>query len=1453
MSSSVNVHSQIAAKLHAKAVQYERRWLGEEPVHQDFSVSQEDIADNTAFSRSVEKPEEELEIVSEEPNRLCGLGIWSDGQADELITSLQLRQSYGASVVFFHLSALLARQNLILSTSPLSDDASNHALDASFFSSNYTQWERGGGVEVPLSSSAATSPEALPKPTDEALSSLRRAQQELEAIKSSKLFSNVVVGVICGSQRYPPKSNVESTASGADAECPICGMKKRHSLSTWWSTPEGRERIQEELQLASFLSLGAVLVPPLHPSCVCVCDRNVVTSSPPSDVWVDPSCLAKAGFPSPDKEHRNSLMAEKRNASAEVPFVTPFSQESPHERMEAGYEDAGDAEDRYVSCMAADVLHTFIQGNSHTQVWVEVELGVVRDTSRSASSSSSSSSALGGSSLPPHARSTCDASDAPAGRESGTSSSPSPSPTPLSPLVPHSSSPLWDTTWRSRRLYHYVREALLYGYDPVHYDSFRPRDIGQIPARQAHSPFLSPNPMRHQYRAASVTAQEGRDCPPMRNETLSALRPFLRWPSSFIPKEEVEGEEEENGCLNVDRTKESRSVHQRMNGDGGPIPWSWLRVSSAWLGEPVAGFEVLPSIFFPLAVAPRASAKHASSSSSTPPTSRFFCSSSSSAIPILSIGASKKPAQPSHHPEDKLEEEDTFVRDVEGLHRDFPPSAQLWGRSLPAYLSPLHFVAELLRRGAIPVLTTRPLSSAVGCRDENEAEDVSPPHPYGGCGNGGGGGDCGAPLRPPPPPVLLPSYFFPSFVRLQYLYQRLVCDMDRLPFTRYENALQLPLQPLADALSSEIYEIFERDRGKYQQYYRAMEAYVSDWCRGARFSLDPAALLGEPPHASRALPLHPSALRPHMLLKRKEGSPAAASAEDNVGKVGDDHTALSSPLTVYITILGCGRGPLITECLRACNANGVRAVIFALDKNKAAAFYTAWRWKTDASCLALLERLCHPTIPREGHPTAGQETMEPALDRTGVDPTTRFSSFPRGMKDRDEGRPFLSSSSSPSSVAESVTPSPAAVLPPHVVHVIHADGRFVFDHRSQLSLPSEFGWCDVVVSELLGSLGDNELSPECIEGFYAQLQRFWQHKRIPPNPFLVSIPASYTAWAAPVHSTKFEIALAETTTKGLTVCPPSCPDRYAAVPHQLLVSHLMQGLLLAPPQPLWTFQHVFPTTVRSMGSTTPSFFPNEGCDGEAAASAACPTARTTTPTRHPHSSSSSVSVPQDIEDGSGTPFFREACCVFRIPRDRRLSGFMGFFDAVLYDPLRPERERPFPHATNTLNGRDRESSGGCGDATRRERSFTLCTLPDGHTDGLFSWFPCVFPLPIDFPNEWFLTPAPIPAGPRTRNVWAERCISFRAQRCTNERERRVWYRWDVEEWKNGGRVSENERYRKDNAQSIGVGSRGEGSASTIHHPCMACSDMETGNEEGCDKGGQKLMVNHTGWAASVLY
>ena len=79
-----------------------------------------------------------------------------------------------------------------------------------------------------------------------------------------------------------------------------------------------------------------------------------------------------------------------------------------------------------------------------------------------------------------------------------------------------------------------------------------------------------------------------------------------------------------------------------------------------------------------------------------------------------------------------------------------------------------------------------------------------------------------------------------------------------------------------------------------------------------------------------------------------------------------------------------------------------------------------------------------------------------------------------------------------------------------VVQVVECDMRFAFQNLVlKMMIENEGMRADIVVSELLGSFGDNELSPECLDG----VQRCGLMKKS-----CVSIPQSYTSFAAPVTS-----------------------------------------------------------------------------------------------------------------------------------------------------------------------------------------------------------------------------------------------------------------------------------------------------------------------------------------------
>ena len=99
---------------------------------------------------------------------------------------------------------------------------------------------------------------------------------------------------------------------------------------------------------------------------------------------------------------------------------------------------------------------------------------------------------------------------------------------------------------------------------------------------------------------------------------------------------------------------------------------------------------------------------------------------------------------------------------------------------------------------------------------------------------------------------------------------------------------------------------------------------------------------------------------------------------------------------------------------------------------------------------------------------------------------------------------------------------------------------------------------DIMVSELLGSFGDNELSPECLDG----AQRF-----LAPNG--ISIPVSYTSFLAPVTAAKLWCDIQNS---------GGASGSHKDIAHleTPYVVNLHRCALLASTQPCFTFRHPTP-------------------------------------------------------------------------------------------------------------------------------------------------------------------------------------------------------------------------------------------------------------------------------------
>jgi protein arginine N-methyltransferase 5 len=106
---------------------------------------------------------------------------------------------------------------------------------------------------------------------------------------------------------------------------------------------------------------------------------------------------------------------------------------------------------------------------------------------------------------------------------------------------------------------------------------------------------------------------------------------------------------------------------------------------------------------------------------------------------------------------------------------------------------------------------------------------------------------------------------------------------------------------------------------------------------------------------------------------------------------------------------------------------------------------------------------------------------------------------------------------------------------------------------------------DILVSELLGSFGDNELSPECLDGAQALMKLPSDREvdaRMRPLSLTgpgVSIPASYTSFLSPVMSSRLWNAVRSYK-----------EDKWFETP---FVVKLFQFMELAPPQAVFRFDH----------------------------------------------------------------------------------------------------------------------------------------------------------------------------------------------------------------------------------------------------------------------------------------
>jgi type II protein arginine methyltransferase len=184
---------------------------------------------------------------------------------------------------------------------------------------------------------------------------------------------------------------------------------------------------------------------------------------------------------------------------------------------------------------------------------------------------------------------------------------------------------------------------------------------------------------------------------------------------------------------------------------------------------------------------------------------------------------------------------------------------------------------------------------------------------------------------------------------------------------------------------------------------------------------------------------------------------------------------------VVVAVVGAGRGPLVTRALKASEDVDVEIDMWALEKNP--------------NAFVLLQR--HNETTWNGRVNLVKSDMRtwrgPIRAATKSSTTRHFNTLP----DEDKEGNNSSNDSELSATKPSSTGSPTL------------DTTYLLATAPESTTPTPYR-IDILISELLGSFGDNELSPECLDGV--------QHLLNPVHG--ISIPASYTAHVTPIAAPK---------------------------------------------------------------------------------------------------------------------------------------------------------------------------------------------------------------------------------------------------------------------------------------------------------------------------------------------
>ncbi|KAI5860333.1 Skb1 methyltransferase [Durotheca rogersii] len=236
-----------------------------------------------------------------------------------------------------------------------------------------------------------------------------------------------------------------------------------------------------------------------------------------------------------------------------------------------------------------------------------------------------------------------------------------------------------------------------------------------------------------------------------------------------------------------------------------------------------------------------------------------------------------------------------------------------------------------------------------------------------------------------------------------------------------------------------------------------------------------------------------------------------------------------------------------------------------------------------------------------------------------------------------------------------------------------------------------YGKVDILVSELLGSFGDNELSPECLDGI--------QHVLSPIHG--ISIPASYTAHISPISTPRIYADIRQRSLSAPSSDASTAFDTPWVV-RLFAIDFVAQRNVPDHPQfqQTWGFAHPLPGPVMAAAETRRA----GGIAGGGGGAMAGAVGANDHNSRH--------------------------CHLTFVCRNRGVvHGLAGYFEAVLYES-----------AAAIGSGENGEGGVGEGSEGLNGSMIELSTLPDmidRKSKDMISWFPIFFPLkqPLYFPPD----------------------------------------------------------------------------------------------------------------------